>query len=98
MSSTPTKELLIPHGFLGRKVQFSLRAWPPIGPANHVYVASHHEYMGYINWIGWVIFKKTPCCEGFEGRGWVLEELGERMGVNIIKIHKVLEEIIKYCI
>lgn len=35
---------------------------------------------------------------GWEVEGWVSEELGVRMEVNIIKIHKVLEELIKYFI
>lgn len=35
---------------------------------------------------------------GWEVEGWVSEELGVRMEVNIIKIHKVLEELIKYYI
>lgn len=34
---------------------------------------------------------------GWEVEGWISEELGVRMEVNIIKIHKVLEELIKYC-
>lgn len=34
---------------------------------------------------------------GWEEEGWVSEELGVRMELNI-KIHKVLEELIKYYI
>lgn len=50
-----------------------------------------------INWTEWIIFKMTPCCEGLGGGGVVSEELGVRMEMNI-KIHKVLEELIKYYI